>query len=488
MQAPNPKKQSDEELNVLVGKTLGHFRIVERIGSGGMATVFKAFQPTLERYVAIKVLPSHYAREPNFVKRFVQEARVVAKLVHPNILQIHDFGEQDNITYIVMEYVEGGTLKERLARPLSTSDAADYIIQAAEGLSCAHANGIIHRDVKPANMLLRKDGFLLLSDFGIAKILEGTANLTRAGVGIGTPQYMSPEQGTGATVDPRSDIYSLGIVLFHCLAGQVPFTGDTPLSITLKHLNEPLPIEMLRAKNIPAPIEQVILKMTAKRAEDRYQTTNALIEALIASLTASQIALPQRWRPGSSSPMPKLDTPASNSGTLLPGMSNQPVQRLPTPSYPQPQPFFHPIQPPVVTIPCFRCGASNPSTRLFCTTCGYELADRRAAADRFLGPNGRPVLARLTIRDGAMTSRSYRFHQDVTTIGRTSGNDLVIAGRTVSRRHARLWFDSGRWILEDLQSANGTRVNNTLINQPIVLKDGDIVSFGDEMVVFNMTY
>src|SRR5579863_734865 len=117
MQAPNPKKQSDEELIALVGKTLGHFRIVERIGSGGMATVFKAFQPTLERYVAIKVLPSHYAREPNFVKRFVQEARVVAKLVHPNILQIHDFGEQDNITFIVMEYVEGGTLKERLARP-----------------------------------------------------------------------------------------------------------------------------------------------------------------------------------------------------------------------------------------------------------------------------------------------------------------------------------------------------------------------------------
>src|SRR5579859_4935934 len=269
---------NSDELNALVGRSLGQFRIVERIGAGGMATVFKAYQPNLDRYVAIKVLPAYHARDPVFVKRFVQEARAVAKLVHPNILQIHDFGEQDNITYIVMEYVEGGTLKERLARPLSTSDAADYIIQAAEGLSCAHANGIIHRDVKPANMLLRKDGFLLLSDFGIAKILEGTANLTRAGVGIGTPQYMSPEQGTGATVDPRSDIYSLGIVLFHCLAGQVPFTGDTPLSITLKHLNEPLPIEMLRAKNIPAPIEQVILKMTAKRAEDRYQTTNALIE------------------------------------------------------------------------------------------------------------------------------------------------------------------------------------------------------------------
>jgi len=477
MQAPNPK-QNDDELNALAGKTLGNFRIDEPIGSGGMATVFKALQLTLGRYVAIKVLPSRYAREPNFVKRFKQEAHIVAQLVHPNILPIYDFGEQDNITYIVMEYVEGGTLKERLARPLSTSEAADFMIQAAEGLGCAHTQEkvIVHRDVKPANMLLRKGNFLLLSDFGIAKILEGTANLTRAGVGIGTPQYMSPEQGTGSTVDPRSDIYSLGIVFFHCLAGRVPFTGDTPLSITLKHLNEPLPVEMLRAKGVPAPIEQVILKMTAKRAEDRYQTTNELIEALAAALATAQIALPQRWRPNSSAPMQKIDAPAPNiSGPMLPA-----------PSYPQP--VFNPNQQSAVTISCFRCGASNPSTRLFCTTCGYELADRRAVADHFLGPNGRPVLARLTIRDNAMNSRSYRFHQDITTIGRTSGNDLVISGRTVSRQHARLWFDSGRWILEDLHSANGTRVNNALLNQPVVLKDGDVVNFGDEVVVFNTTY
>lgn len=482
------KKQSEEELNALVGKSLGNFRIVERIGSGGMATVFKAYQANLDRYVAIKVLPSYYARDPDFVKRFVQEARVVAKLIHPNILQIHDFGEQENITYIVMEYVEGGTLKERLRRPLSTGEAADYMIQAAEGLICAHNNGIVHRDVKPANMLLRKEGYLLLSDFGIAKILEGTTNLTRAGVGIGTPQYMSPEQGTGMAVDRRSDIYSLGIVLFHCLTGQVPFTADTPLSITLKHLNEPLPVEMLRRAGVPSQIEQVIVKMTAKSPQDRFQTTDAVIDALTDALATAHVAMPQRRWPGASSAMPKIDLPVPNNSTPLPAISNQPVQRLPAPSFPATPPF-QPQQQPVVTLSCFRCGSSNPSTRLFCTTCGYELADRQAANDHFLGSNGRPVLARLTIRDTAsMNGRSYRFHQTMTTVGRTSGNDLVISGRSVSRRHARMWFDNGRWILEDLQSSNGTRVNNIPITQPVVLTDGDVVNFGDEVVVFNTTY
>lgn len=484
---------SNDEMSTLVGKSLGQFRIVERIGAGGMATVFKAYQPTLDRYVAIKVLPAYHARDPIFVKRFVQEARAVAKLVHPNILQIHDFGEQEqgpgqgNITYIVMEYVEGGTLKDRLKRTLSMPEAVDYMIQAAEGLDCAHRNGIIHRDVKPANMLLRKDGYLLLSDFGIAKILEGTTNLTRAGTGIGTPQYMSPEQGTGQAVDRRSDIYSLGIVLFHCLTGRVPFTAENPLTITVKHLQEPLPVEMMRKVGVPTPIEQVVAKMTAKAASERYQSADALVEGLTRALTDSQLALPSsRWRPGVSSAMPRVD----NNVAKPPG--NPPSgPGVVTPSTP-PQQQFVPGgqggQGGQVTLPCFRCSASNPSTRLYCTSCGYELSDARAAADRFMGPNGRPVLARLTLQNGQGGGRSYRFHQDVTTIGRTNGNDLVISGRTVSRRHARLWFDKGRWYLQDLESANGTMVNGVRLYQSIGLNDGDVVNFGDEIVVFNTTY
>src|SRR5579871_6040649 len=278
---------NNDDLNALVGRSLGQFRIVERIGSGGMATVFKAYQPTLDRYVAIKVLPAYHARDPVFVKRFVQEARSVAKLAHPNIVQIHDFGEHENITYIVMEYVDGGTLKDRLKKALPVPEAVDYMIQAAEGLDCAHRNGIIHRDVKPANMLVRKDGHLLLSDFGIAKMLEGTTNLTRVGTGIGTPQYMSPEQGMGQAVDRRSDIYSLGIVLFHCLTGRVPFTGDNPLNITVKHMNEPMPLDRLTSENVPAPIIQVVQQMTAKPPHERYQSADILVDALTNALAAS---------------------------------------------------------------------------------------------------------------------------------------------------------------------------------------------------------
>ncbi|HTK06889.1 MAG TPA: protein kinase [Ktedonobacteraceae bacterium] len=478
---------NSDDMSVLVGRTLGQFRIVERIGAGGMATVFKAYQPTLDRYVAMKVLPAFHARDPIFVKRFVQEARAVARLAHPNIVQIHDFGEQDSITFIVMEYVDGGTLKDRLKKPLPPAEAIDFIIQAAEGLDCAHRNGIIHRDVKPANMLLRKDGHLLLSDFGIAKILEGTTNLTRVGTGIGTPQYMSPEQGTGQAVDRRSDFYSLGIVLFHCLTGRVPFTADNPLTITVKHLNDPLPVDRLVAENVPQPIIQVVQKMTAKLPHERYQAADALINALTSSLAASDLAM-IRWRGG----IPPYVSIAGGSGALPPvygagAMSGPlqsnpsiPVQSVSQPSVPVPQP--------AVTLTCFRCGAPNSSSVRFCTSCGDDLSNKRASNDRFLGPNGRPILSRLSIQNGPMAGRSYRFHQDVTTIGRTNGNDLVISGRTVSRRHARLWFAEGRWFLEDLQSANGTLVNNTRIYQPVVLNDGDVINFGDEVVIFNITY
>jgi serine/threonine protein kinase len=505
MQPPgidSPRQQgNNDEMSMLVGKSLGQFRLVERIGSGGMATVFKAYQPTLDRYVAIKVLPAYHARDPVFVRRFVQEARSVAKLAHPNIVQIHDFGEQDNITYIVMEYVDGGTLKDRLKKPLPVPEAVDYIIQAAEGLDCAHRNGIIHRDVKPANMLIRKDGHLLISDFGIAKILEGTTNLTRVGTSIGTPQYMSPEQGTGQmqAVDRRSDIYSLGIVLFHCLTGRVPFTAESPLSITVKHLNDPLPIEKLAETGVPNPIIQVIQQMTAKQPYERYQSADAVVDALTNALAASNLSLPRQWRGGGiPSPGSPMSFPADQqkSGPAMPssvfpvgGQRNNPSVPLQPPAANTEQaslPMFSSVQPVVLT--CFRCGAQNPSTRLYCTSCGDDLSNRRAVADRYLGPNGRPVLARLSVQTGPMAGRSYRFHQDMTTIGRTNGNDFVISGRTVSRRHARLWFDNGRWYLEDLQSANGTMVNNVRTYQPVALNDGDVINFGDEVVVFNVTY
>lgn len=470
---------TNDDMNTLVGRSLGQFRIVERIGAGGMATVFKAYQPVLDRYVAVKVLPDYHARDPIFKERFLREARSVAKLDHPNIVQIYLFGEEENITYIVMQYVDGGTLKDKLKQTgaLSAAEALKFVIQAAEGLGAAHEHGIIHRDIKPANMLLRKDGHLLLSDFGIVKILEGTTNLTRVGTGIGTPQYMSPEQGTGQAVDRSSDIYSLGIVLFHCLTGRVPFNADSPLTITVKHLNEPLPVAFLRHVGVAPQIEKVILKMTSKAPADRYQTTIEFISDLIQAATAARIPLP--WN--RLMPIPNI----SGSEPPVASSPNQSSERN-FPSQSQPLP----VSQPAVTVSCFRCLAQNPSDRLFCTACGYELADRKAAADRVKGPNGRPILARFQMQNGQMAGQAFRFHQDLTTIGRTNGNDLIISGKTVSRRHARLWFDNGRWYIADMQSANGTFVNNMRLqpNQSVALNDGDVLNFGDEIVLFNILY
>lgn len=487
MQSENNKLRqagSNDDLGTLIGRSLGQFRIVERIGVGGMATVFKAYQPTLDRYVAIKVLPAYHARDPVFVQRFVQEARSVARLAHPNIVQIHDFGDQDGITYIVMEYVDGGTLKDRLKGPLPPAETIDFIIQAAEGLDCAHRNGIVHRDVKPANMLVRKDGHLLLSDFGIAKILEGSTNLTRAGTGIGTPQYMSLEQGVGRPVDRRSDIYSLGIVFFHCLTGHVPFTADNPLSITMMHMNHPLPVDHLVAAAVPAPIIQVVQKMTAKDPDERYQSTDVLVDALTRVLTESNLSLPRGYRGGISSYLPGANASSQLQADVQP-QQPQSQQQAQTPNLYGSQAGQSSVVNNNVT--CFRCGAINPSPRLYCTTCGDDLSNRRASKDVYL-VNGRPVLASLSMQSGPMAGRTYRFHQDVTTVGRTTGNDLVVSGRSVSRRHARLWFDNGHWYLEDVGSSNGTFVNNVRIYQAVTLNDGDVISFGDEVVVFNVSY
>src|SRR5262245_11106747 len=192
----------------LVGQNLGPYRILEQIGLGGMATVYKAYHAAMDRYVAIKVLPQHLARDPEFRLRFQREARTIARLEHRYILPVHDFGEDDGIPYLVMRYTDSGDLSDLIAtQTLTIARAAWLISHVAEALAYAHRLGVIHRDVKPANVLLGRDGDVLLTDFGIAKIYEETLQLTGEGMMIGTPAYMAPEQLQGQTVDARSDIY-----------------------------------------------------------------------------------------------------------------------------------------------------------------------------------------------------------------------------------------------------------------------------------------
>lgn len=276
----------------LIGQTLGQYQIVEQIGAGGMATVYKAYQPGLDRHVAIKVLPAQHALTPGFKERFSLEAKAVAQLSHPNILPIYDVGLQGDLSYFVMKYVPGPTLRHRLGQPMDLPTVSRFIDQVAAALDQAHERGIVHRDVKPTNILM-EDDWLLLADFGLAKILEGSQDITGSGAIVGTPAYLSPEQAEGKPIDHRADIYSLGILLFEMVIGQVPYDSDTPMGILFKHIYEPLPRPRRLRPDLLAGVENVILKAMAKNPIQRFERAGELAEALRSQLQANSIALAQ---------------------------------------------------------------------------------------------------------------------------------------------------------------------------------------------------
>jgi serine/threonine-protein kinase len=224
----------------------------------------------------------------NILARFEREAKSLARLSHPNIVKVHDFGEYEGAPFLVMEYLSGGTLKSRLGEAIPWAEAARGLLPVARGLAYAHARGIIHRDVKPANILISEEAEPLLSDFGIAKLLENEEGrtLTGSGVGIGTPEYMAPEQAIGQAVDARVDIYSLGIVLYEMITGRKPYTADTPMAVVLKQISDPLPRPSSFVADLPEAVEHVLIKALAKHPEDRYETMGAFCKALEALLTS----------------------------------------------------------------------------------------------------------------------------------------------------------------------------------------------------------
>ncbi len=285
----------------LTGKQLGNYRILGSVGQGGMAKVYKGYQPLLDRYVAIKVLAPRFASDEEFRARFQREAAAIARLRHPNIVQVYDFGIEGSIHYMVMEYIAGDTLKMhiRTARTLGTQLPPKEILNVLQGMAAAldyaHARDIIHRDVKPSNIMLRveenggeNDTFTpVLTDFGVAKILEGM-QFTGTGMTIGTPDYMAPEQGGNEKVTCSADLYSLSVILYEMLSGALPFTADTPVAVLMKHMSdEPPPIRM-RVPDLPAALDQVLDRALAKKPEDRYPSGAALVRAVEAAWNADQ--------------------------------------------------------------------------------------------------------------------------------------------------------------------------------------------------------
>lgn len=320
-------------------RRIGKYEIVGRLGRGGMAEVLRAYHATLDRYVAIKLLHKFLADDPAFRVRFEREARHIARLKHPNIVQVYDFefDPTDDSYYMVMELIGGETLKDRL---LALKEQGQYfpldetiriIRDAAAALSYAHKQGMMHRDVKPANLMLDGDGRLVLTDFGIAKLVSNP-QITSTGGMVGTPAYMAPEQGMGELGDERADLYSLGVIMYEMLAGDVPYDADTPLGLILKHVNNPVPSLLELRPDLPPQVDALVRRLMAKQPEDRYATADELVDALDA-LTGGTAPAAASVPPATKRPAPAAQERPEASAVPVP-----PRTRRPRPAPPPPPP------------------------------------------------------------------------------------------------------------------------------------------------------
>lgn len=465
----------------LAGQSLGQYVIKNKIGEGGMARVYKAFQTTLQRDVAIKVIPAHMDQRADnlFLDSFAAEARMAAGLAHPYIVTIHDFGVNAEWAYLVMEFVPDGSIRDhlynasKLGQRLSITWSLMALEQAAQALDFAHEKQVVHRDVKPANMLLRNPNLVVLSDFGVAKMLQDRTIVRgarrqddRARV-VGTPQYMSPEQCRGiSALDGRSDIYSLGVTLYQCATGLLPFTGPND-EVLRKQIYDPPPRPGIVATQIPAELERIILTAMAKDPNQRYQRAR--------DMAADMHALRMQLEGAQAGP-PRVPAPRTMPMRVPQEVASRPMS-------PAPHARQGPSGAPGV---CFRCGAPNQPDNQFCTSCGYDIAANRYSEDRFLATTGRPLRCRLIFLNGPLARQAYMLHQDVTTLGRGMGNDVLLKDGSISRQHMRLTFMGGQWVIEDLNSANGVFVNNTRVRRPLALAHGDRVRLGDIELIYEL--
>lgn len=315
------------------GETIGSYRIIEQLGQGGMATVYKAYHPSLDRYVAIKALHPAFQEDPNFLARFQREARVVAKLEHPNIAPIFDFAEHEGRPYLVIKYIEGETLKARMSRgPLSVDEILKVIEAVGAGLFHAHKQGILHRDVKPSNVLLSNEGGIFLADFGLARIAQAGESTISSDMLLGTPQYISPEQAVGKReLDEGTDIYSFGVLIYEMLVGKVPFNADTPYAIIHDHIYTPLPLPRQENPAVSAAAERQLLRALAKERSDRFSDIETMVAEFKRALQEEPLTVPilaglQPVRPQAvaESPVSVPVTPAEPARDDLEAFASQP--------------------------------------------------------------------------------------------------------------------------------------------------------------------
>lgn len=331
---------------------IGRYLIKSELGRGGMATVYLAHDPKFKRDVALKVLPREFLHDPTFRTRFEREGQTIGNLEHPAIVPVYDLGEDNGQPFLVMRLLDGGTLTDRLKQgALPPAEIADFLNRLTPALDEAHRQGIVHRDMKPDNIMFDQRGEPFLTDFGIAKLSQGVSTITSRGVVIGTPAYISPEQASGeAAIDGRSDIYSLGVILFEMLTGQPPFKATTPIGLIMKHINEPIPALREFNPELPDPCQLVISKVLAKNPAERYNTATALATAFAEAIDPDFVPWPDMesiFEPPAA--VVNLALPPEVKVTASPGLTD------------------------TNPIICPKCGLSNPRQLRFCLNCSSRL-------------------------------------------------------------------------------------------------------------------
>lgn len=443
----------------LLGKQLGRYRLDTVLGEGGMASVFKGYDTRLERFIAIKILRRQADQDSDFTIRFEHEAKALAQLTHTHIVKIYDYGDQDGMHYLVMEYLPGGTLKDKLSKPIPYLESSRLLIPMARALDYAHQRKIIHRDVKPSNILFTENQQPMLTDFGIAKVItEGqtNSNLTGAKMGLGTPDYMAPEQGLGEKIDYRVDIYSLGIVLFEMLTGQKPFTADNSMAVMIKHVSEPLPKPSLYVFDLPETVENIILKATAKKPQDRFQSMEAFAVAMEKSVDVL-------IKDGDAAQLKRVATKPITTALSDEASSED---------------------------RCPHCNGLIIEKAIVCQNCGEQLAEKPLpSTERRSSAPSPPFIQvestqkqnadwEIIISNGSRAGKSYSL-KSRTSIGRGKDNTIQLVDTNASRNHAIIEYVGDNYRITDLNSTNGVSLNGKRITKATLLQAGDKIVIGD---------